>query len=58
MPHRIALYIYWQALVLALKGLFIYKYPSTHDDYKTRAKKLSTHQKFKDGQFYMWSKTT
>eukprot|EP00210_Caulerpa_lentillifera_P009423 g8984.t1 len=52
-PHRVALWIYWQAVCLFKKGVPFYGYPETQK-VKTKAEEQSKNLKFTTGARFIW----
>jgi DUF1365 family protein len=52
MPHRVAFWIYWQALRLLWKGVPFYGYPSP--GHRAEAEAKAQNPKTADGRHFVW----
>lgn len=52
-PQRVALWIYWQAVVLLWKGVAFYSPPNS-EIYKCTAEAAASHPKLSDGKYFRW----
>jgi len=52
MPHRVAFWIYWQAVRLLLLGLPVHGYPAPH--FQSRVEQESDTPKSSSGRRFWW----
>jgi len=52
-PQRVALWIYWQAVVLLWKGVKFFPPPAA-EDYRQKVEKAAVHPKTGDGRYFVW----
>jgi DUF1365 family protein len=52
-PQRVALWIYWQAVMLLWKGVRFFPPPAS-EEYKEKVEANSVHAKTGDGRFFVW----